>query len=812
MLFGFFASSNLKSGKVEAQSLDVPCGGDVYMSQRNPNASSDIARRYSTLWKAGRDNFDNFQKVTSDPWIGYQQGTNQGVELNALGIMAKKNPQGNTNFFGIVPGKRPWMAEPGLKGQIIKLKSNGSLAGKLGIAEILQNEPQTPSSGYFAGDIRNDFLPDVGGRGPNSNSPDNRLYTYNLDDQIEDDNDKHTLFSLNVLQDGENFGTTSVAMSGVQNNDFDPAGTDHLNLQSLTNQQLSTDLSINDFAFNPKNGLLYGYDSTSKRILSINPVNGSVVDRTGISLKNFAAVNTSNPVQRVNAGVDDRLAHGASWFDGQGRFYTYRNSSPQGGGVFRFNINGNRSVDLNGIYFYDAQQTLTNDGAACPIIDFRKSVNPSVAIEGDDVTYRYIVENNAESTMTFDLIDNLKESGADSDGREFTGTPKYINPSDFSATPANSSTDSKILDIKNIKILPDREVEIQMKVKTRINNSENDRILKNIAKATNIRISGYEIDEIQDDARLTVKPLPSDQPYLRVYGNDVFAGAGFGESCTLSDEPKIESWAKDIDPSDNGLWVGAGTQYAASSRDEIDGFISSMLRHNEISDPKPHIGLSFGNTTNTGKISLGSSQFGGFSGITHCVPDYYNNVDLLSESDAQVKKFNNDHTINASDFSSSGKTVVLVNGDVTINSDINLNDNPTSVSNIPSLYVIAKGNINIHNSVDKLDGVYIAQPKDGNTKGEINTCSNSGGNAKSVCNNQLLINGAFIAKYVHFRRTNGSLDSLPPNAHIEPATSNNIAEVFNFGPSEYLAPLNSSLVKTGPYQSYDYIVSLPPIL
>lgn len=302
----------------------------------------------------------------------------------------------------------------------------------------------------------------------------------------------------------------------------------------------------------------------------------------------------------------------------------------------------------------------------------------------------------------------------------------------------------------------------------------------------------------------------STMPYLRVYGNDVLAGAGFGENCTLSNEPRIESWAKDL--SGTGLWAGAGTQFAASSRDEISGFISSMLRNNSTSDPKPHIGLSFGNTTNTGKISLGSSQFGGFSGITHCVPDYYNNVDLLSQSDAQVKKFNIDHTMNASDYSFSGKTIVLVNGDVTINSDINLNNNPTSVSNIPSLYVIAKGNINIHNSVDRLDGVYIAQPEEDNSKGEINTCYNSGGNAKSVCNRQLLINGAFIAKYVHFRRTNGSLDSLPPNAHIEPSTSNNIAEVFNFGPSEYLAPLNSSLVKTGPYQSYDYIVSLPPIL
>jgi hypothetical protein len=146
--------------------------------------------------------------------------------------------------------------------------------------------------------------------------------------------------------------------------------------------------------------------------------------------------------------------------------------------------------------------------------------------------------------------------------------------------------------------------------------------------------------------------------------------------------------------------------------------------------------------------------------------------------------------------------------------------------------VIVKGNIRIDKDVTQLDGIYVAQPKNsdsGNNPsdgGLIYTCSQLDDSypiseLRDKCGKQLVINGSFISKKVIFHRTKGSvrcMELLPPTVPCTPAepneeaSSDNIAEVFNFSPEAYLTPLSSKLETSAPYQKYDYITSLPPVL
>ena len=145
--------------------------------------------------------------------------------------------------------------------------------------------------------------------------------------------------------------------------------------------------------------------------------------------------------------------------------------------------------------------------------------------------------------------------------------------------------------------------------------------------------------------------------------------------------------------------------------------------------------------------------------------------------------------------------------------------------------MIVKGNISIDKDVTQLDGTYVAQPKNsdsGNNPddgGLIYTCSQQNdpytvGQLRDNCGKQLVINGSFISKKVIFHRTKGSvrcMELLPPTVPCEPAepnepaSSENIAEVFNFSPEAYMTPLNVSLQTAVPFQKYDSITSLPPV-
>ena len=114
-------------------------------------------------------------------------------------------------------------------------------------------------------------------------------------------------------------------------------------------------------------------------------------------------------------------------------------------------------------------------------------------------------------------------------------------------------------------------------------------------------------------------------------------------------------------------------------------------------------------------------------------------------------------------------TTIIVDGDVRIHDNIQQPDRYNDRSSIPSLAIIATGNIRIEPAVSWLDGLYVAN-------GYIDTCFHSTSYSNSsVCTaNNLTVNGAVVAKQILLHRKGNS--------------SSSVGETFSFLPELYLAP------------------------
>ncbi len=313
----------------------------------------------------------------------------------------------------------------------------------------------------------------------------------------------------------------------------------------------------------------------------------------------------------------------------------------------------------------------------------------------------------------------------------------------------------------------------------------------------------------------------TNQPYVSVYGNDVSAGGGF-TPCGANNNAEIDTYTK------RG---GSGTQLAAFALGNIRGFKSVFLRPVGMSPSEPK-GLSFGNT---------NGVYGGIYGVVECTKNYYNDVAFPAGSDKRnpsvstgviplnTTTFIKDgkqtfasspsgtiRLVNGGDFNK--KATLFVDGDVIIGTDITYADTSSwaTISAIPYFSLVVKGDIYINSGVTQMDGLYIAQPKDDGTGGNIYTCTNN----KTIynkgrtdnftnCSNQLVVNGAFIAKRVHFLRSYKSISDGQAN---ESATNSNAAELFRFSPEMYIVQPVFKPSSTTESGEYDYITTLPPIL
>ncbi len=323
-----------------------------------------------------------------------------------------------------------------------------------------------------------------------------------------------------------------------------------------------------------------------------------------------------------------------------------------------------------------------------------------------------------------------------------------------------------------------------------------------------------------------------DKPYFKIYGSDAQAGGAFtGGNCTQT--AGITAFYRATTTS------GAGAQFVALASGQITGFGSAALRGS--GTPTRPLGLSFANTnTNV----TGESMGGNFATI-HCLTDYWAN----KPSSATAQSVNSFNAVNtASDAvyltppsgtatlsggtNIVGRKTIYVDGNVVLKGDFSYATPDAWVNEnaIPSLFIIARGNIYVDKDTAQLDGVYVAQPKNvaNPTDGRIYTCANDTtpvalDSVFTSCNKTLTINGAFIAVQAKLLRTYGSLrhanaDEQPggaPHACNPSGTSLSpvcAAEIFNFSPEVYLAQPALPIVRSAYQGKYDYITSLPPVL
>ncbi len=333
-------------------------------------------------------------------------------------------------------------------------------------------------------------------------------------------------------------------------------------------------------------------------------------------------------------------------------------------------------------------------------------------------------------------------------------------------------------------------------------------------------------------------------PYFNVFNGDVVTGdAGFGNSCGSSSSAGILGY--------NVTNNGSATNLAALAPSVINGFqTSSGIAPNggslspffssSASDP-----LTFANTTGT---------FGGYYGATStCMTDYYSLTSAVSGLNDQTLASSGPYNlsttptnpfgpglcitppvppstppapptvpttycwvtpppspnhyiqINASSFS--GNLVVFVNGDVDVNTNISLSSSYSNTNDIPNLYVIASGNINIASGVNTLDGVYVAEPTSiVNQGGYITTCATTTDTQWAAsalttnCGGVLNVDGSFQAKQVRLNRTGGDVATTA-------------AENFTFDPSIWINnPLGNIFPSSGGNPNYLSVSNLPPVL
>jgi hypothetical protein len=347
-------------------------------------------------------------------------------------------------------------------------------------------------------------------------------------------------------------------------------------------------------------------------------------------------------------------------------------------------------------------------------------------------------------------------------------------------------------------------------------------------------------------------PYAVDQPYSRFYGADIFAGGGFtdiNKSCSATNITAAATGP--IKGSDFSTFSGTGAQLAVFALGQITG-VQALSQANSNRSP---MGLSFANSATSAIIAAASGSFGGGFGSTACANNYFldvsgasfvptpGSVNLADASLASGRYYYQGNT-NIYGLVPSGRRVVIyVDGDVSIRSNstttgsgrVGFQNNTSwlTINDIPSLYIISRGNIYVDDGVDELDGSFIAQPRVDGTGGEIYSCSDGylfwaaiGGTLsnekiarnpvdfpeRTSCRSKLKVNGAFIAKKVNLHRTFGSLRAGtagegPDRLIPEPTTA---GESFIYNPTLWFTsggnlPVNQKIQ----IESY---VSLPPSL
>lgn len=325
-----------------------------------------------------------------------------------------------------------------------------------------------------------------------------------------------------------------------------------------------------------------------------------------------------------------------------------------------------------------------------------------------------------------------------------------------------------------------------------------------------------------DNTTETCRQLP-EAPYFEVNEASVIAGASFETNGSVATSlwcgsPSGTGEIKTLYSLDPNSHRGAYTDYAALATGPIDtgGFSAFATYHRNVASNYANQAalyddinkLPFANTPNNGNYNSGGDGF--------CLPDYFNYIDKTAATSPTVASgnitlatglgadsiyfYDNNATEDDSsaDIDLSGlnltngdRITLVVDGDVTIEGNIDYNYSANSADDVPFFLLVTNGDINIEKSVTQLSGLYVAQ------NGTVDTCSNAGSNLLTIgsCSDLLTVTGAIAAQDIEFRRTGGGILSNTP------------AEIFTLNPEFYIAqPYIGDLLDLPQNQALD----LPP--
>ncbi len=348
-----------------------------------------------------------------------------------------------------------------------------------------------------------------------------------------------------------------------------------------------------------------------------------------------------------------------------------------------------------------------------------------------------------------------------------------------------------------------------------------------------------------------------DIPYFAVYNGNVSAGGDFSPGCQSGSGGAGGVLAGWFD--NQAAIAGANTSLSAIALGQITGFGSTHT--GTIAPNMPPIGSTFANAgAGSGSVTSSATlpNLGGDFGGEKCfyTPTQPANTlaNISNPGTVGVAPLDNgphsykasvagNLTLNGGSINPGKDVALYVTGDVYITPGatggivyngagggwtVNSNDTTT----VPSfVLVVTGGNIYIDPHVTELDGTYIAEKDNLGKGGTIFTCGyDTGGHnyaswpASSMysnCNNQLLVDGSFIADQVDLQRTYGTLqdanktespDSISRVCTNGPTASPVCAaDFFNAGPETYLSSPAVAAPNGGAIY-YNAITSLPPVL
>ncbi|HSE29014.1 MAG TPA: hypothetical protein VLA77_00310 [Candidatus Saccharimonadales bacterium] len=273
-------------------------------------------------------------------------------------------------------------------------------------------------------------------------------------------------------------------------------------------------------------------------------------------------------------------------------------------------------------------------------------------------------------------------------------------------------------------------------------------------------------------------------PYVHFMGGDVWAGGGLADSagaCT-NGLAKITTSSRTL--SGGAGYAGSMVEYASFSLGAVTSFGSASKALVN--------GAPAGPTALAKALTFSNTQAipGNFAAPQHCIKDYaadYANVTTACPSAANVAsppttpcKSSGMFTISTGTLPAGSKQVYIIDGNVNITGlGINYPATYTDAASIPSLVVIATGDIMVNGSVRNLSGIFIS-------RGTFFTCQEKPPLPAATCNSDLLVDGAIIARRLDLYRTAGAEGSTV-------AARRAPAEIIKLSPEVFLTnALNDS--------------------